>query len=94
MKKLRSRSGETLAEVLIAVLIVSLTFLFLSGAVVSASKVNASVKNEEVAFKVAGGGDTVLGISDPDGRVSVTIGGAFVSGVTLYQTGNGYYYYE
>ena len=40
MKKLKQHTGETLAEVLIAVLVMVTAFVILTGAVVSAARIN------------------------------------------------------
>ncbi len=50
MKKLRSQAGETLVETLTAILIVTLVFLFLTTAIVVASKVNAAVRSYDLSF--------------------------------------------
>ena len=61
MRKLCGRMGETLPETLVALLLIVLTFLFLSGAVASAARANNAIKNEAVAFQGAmeSGGFTV-----------------------------------
>lgn len=84
MKLLHSKRGETLPETLVALLIVVLTFLFLTGAVVSAAKVNSALKNEAVAFQ-----------SDAEETkdISAAVAGVSVP-VTLHKTTNGYYYYD
>lgn len=87
MKRLCSKSGETLVETLIAMLIISLVFIFLASSIVSAAKVNSSIKNEDTAFV-------------RDGQLSVTdrllVDGSEVDQkyVQFYETENGYYYYE
>lgn len=83
MKKLRSKAGETLPEVLVALLVVVLTFLFLTGAVTSAARVNSTLKNETVAFQSAAA----------ETSVSASVAGASVN-VNVHKTANGYYYYD
>ena len=88
-KKLRARTGETLSEVLIAMLIVVMAFLFLCGAVVSAARINSRLKNEDVVFQTEGREDKTA-----EKGFSVSINGTGIGSVKLYQTKNGYYYYE
>ncbi len=92
MKRKHLSRGETLPETLIALLIVSLTFLFLTGAVVSASKINAGIKNEGVVFRRA---------TQPPENITLSVrweigasSGARAVDATLHQTENGYYYYD
>ncbi len=87
MKKLKNKAGETLGEVLVALLIVSLSFLILTGAVISAAKVNDKLKNEDVAFNTEGATSTDTTTIQIDGE-SVTVT------VALHRTDNGYYYYD
>ena len=53
MKKLRSRKGETIVETLVAILIVVLSFAMLTGAIVSAAKINKQNEDMDVAFDVS-----------------------------------------
>ena len=88
MKRKNASRGETLPETLVALLTAALTFLFLSGAVVAAARVNSSVKNEQVAFQTAS-----LADKTSEQHFSVTIDGMGTA-ARLYRTTNGYYYYE
>ena len=54
MKKLRQKTGETIAETLVAVLIIAIAFVILTGAVAAAARVNERIKNDEEAFQDAG----------------------------------------
>ena len=47
-KKLKSMSGETLTETLVAVVMVSLALIMLPGAVVAAARVNAAAKKQVI----------------------------------------------
>ena len=88
MKKLKSRAGESLSETLIALLISSLAIMLLAGAIVAASKINARLKNEDVAFtksQVPSAGVVTLTM-DNTAPVSVP--------VRVYETQNDYVYYE
>ena len=90
-RKLKARAGESVAETLVAVLIMALAFLILTGAVLAAARVNERVKNEDVAFAKSDGdpaAPTVTSVS-----VSLDGGSAEPYNVNLYEK-NGYYYYE
>ena len=47
-KRLKSTSGETLTETLVAVIMVSLALIMLPGAVVAAARVNATAKKQVI----------------------------------------------
>lgn len=47
-KRLKSTSGETLTETLVAVVMVSLALIMLPGAVVAAARVNAAAKKQVI----------------------------------------------
>lgn len=49
MRKLRSRRGETLVETLVSLLIVVLVMAFLATSIVAATRVNAKVRDADVA---------------------------------------------
>lgn len=85
MKKLWKRAGETVAETLVAVMIISMVFLFLAGAIVTAQRINTGIKPDEQAFRQDS--------ADPTYNYIVKLNGTVVR-VTLYQTENGYWYYE
>ena len=51
MKKLFSRRGETLVESLCAILVITVVFLFLCGAVVSAARSNAQIRGANQSFR-------------------------------------------
>lgn len=51
MKKLRSSQGETLVESLCAILVITVVFLFLCGAIVSAARSNAQIKGANQSFR-------------------------------------------
>ena len=88
MKKLKQKTGESIAETLVAVLIMSLAFLMLTGAVVTAARINHRAKNEEVAFS-SGGTSTETAVS-----IGLGLSPSGSMNITLYETENGYYYYE
>lgn len=53
MKKMGSCRGETLVESLCAILVITVVFLFLCGAVVSAARSNAQIKGADQSFRYA-----------------------------------------
>ena len=89
MKKLWTKRGESISETLVAVLIMAMVFTMLTGSVVTAARINSRLKNDEAAF--------VAGASvDADGwGVTFSMNDQTRhQAATLYQTENGYYYYE
>ena len=50
-KKLHSRSGETIAETLVTMIILSVAVLMLAGAVVTAARVNKQADNADTSFQ-------------------------------------------
>lgn len=98
-KKLHSQAGESIGETLVAMLIVVMTFSFLTGAVVAAARVNTRLRNQNISFDTSSpetlshytitvsSGGTPVETLDPDDTSSGLA-------VTLQKTENGYYYYE
>ncbi len=93
-KKMKNRlhdtSGETVAETLVTMMILSLSVLMLAGATVSSAKVTSKADNTETAFTAAkeSGTDSTMMITGGDATDSATLG------VTVYRTENDYTYYE
>ena len=88
----RARSGESIAETLVAVLIMALVFLMLTTAVMAAARINAALKNPDVAYTAA---DPAAPIDDSYGlTIRVGVQEAVDAHAKLYQSENGYYYYE
>ena len=89
LEKLRSIAGETLVESLVSMLIITMVFAFLVTAIVTATKVNDSVKAEDVSID--------LSHATSAGKVNVTIG-TYSEQRQLYVLKDGdegkYYYYE
>ena len=50
-KKLQSKAGETIAETLVTMIILSLAVLMLAGAVVTAARVNKQADNTDTSFR-------------------------------------------
>ena len=90
-KKLKSRSGETLVESLVALLIIVLSLGILAGAIVSAARVNK--KNREVKTDLS-----VAEAQASAGTVTITHldSSSDNKNVTIYKTqdDNGYVFYE
>ncbi len=87
MKK-RSRAGESIAETLVAVLIMALVFLMLSSAVTSAVRINEELKNQETVFSTGDREteDVVLTVA-VDAQTPVSVN-------AKHHRSNGYSYYE
>ena len=88
MRRRRANAGESIAETLVAVLLMTLVFLMLTGAVVTAAHINEAIKNEQSAFSV--------GETPGELNVTLTIDGWGESDpipVNAYQS-EGYTYYE
>ena len=79
MKRARAQAGETLPETLIALLIVVTTFLFLTGAVVTAGRVNASIENDTYSFRAE------ESESAGSGSVTITMGSSGTASVPAVQ---------
>ena len=99
MKKLLCHSGETLIETLFSVAMIAVIFLFLTGAVTAAARVNNSIKNSDSEFRIASGGNVtptpaqaIITYSDgslPSGNGTMTVN------VNIYPSEtNDYYYYR
>lgn len=87
MKKISDQSGETLVETLLSIMIILLAILFLSGSVIWAQRINASVKNKDISFH--------YGTSDAEaGAAEVKIGVQSVLIDVQYYTDNDYIYYS
>ena len=95
--KIKRNGGESLAETLVAVLLVALVFVFLANAVVTSARINAEASSSDIAYK--------KGVAIDEGTVTVRInsvsgksGADSSSSVTTYKTnltgGGSYYYYE
>ena len=87
--KLSSNSGESIVETLVTMIILSLAVVMLSGAVVTSARVNQRAENADTAF--------INSQNQPVSHmISILKGtgeGANLN-VNLYQTENGYIYYE
>ena len=110
MKRLKQKKGESIAEALVAILVIAFAFVIMTGAVAAAARVNETIKNDETAFPIEGtkaNGDQAfsIGLYQKD----VTAGSLVSAGeapATLYYDvdpddsdgkaydPHGYYYYD
>ena len=89
MKRL-NKKGETLVEVLVAVLIMASCTLMLCTGVISSARINKKVKDSKTDMdltNIQSESSAVVNIIHEDGSKSSM-------DVNLVQTTNGYYYYE
>lgn len=90
----RSTRGETLVEALVSILIAALVFTFLTNAVVTAARVNAAIRNEDISLDLDDAGSieetnaSVLINNDASNTVDVKLYTIKKDGEVLYR------YYE
>ncbi len=100
-KKLHSRSGETIAETLVTMIILSLAVMMLAGAVVTAARVNKQADNADTSFQTGNAistGSAKVDISE-ENMAGGTGSAVAELPVTLYQSGENnsgkhYIYYK
>lgn len=100
-RKFRSTSGETIAETLVTMIILSLAVLMLAGAVVTAARINKKADNTDTAFvtgrEVGGTGTSSPSVTISDNQAAGTDASVTVP-VRVYQTekneNKNYTYYE
>lgn len=95
-KKIHGKTGETIAETLVTMVVLALAVLMLTGAVVSAAKVNQKADNTQTVFTAdqgAGSSKTVVITQNGNGTDAGT-GRKISITVNLHETKNKYYYYE
>ena len=101
MKRLWNHAGETLVETMFSLVIISVTFVFLTGAVVAATRVNSKIRNSGSEFRTVDSPQPV----NQDEPVTVTItvtdsdnpenNEIIYKQINIYQSKeNGYYYYR
>ena len=100
-KKLYSKAGETIAETLVTMIILSLAVIMIAGAVVTAARVNKKADNTETSFRKG----TAITNGTQSGNIIISEGSASGAGsaatdesaaggtqvqipVTVYQSGN------
>ena len=94
MKKISSKKGESIAETLVAMMIVAMSLTILAGAIVTSARVNSKIKNQEQAF-IHDSADTTgtgtVNISGNNSGKDISIG----IDVNLHKSeGDRYYYYD
>ena len=94
MKKiLHSTSGETIAETLVSMLVVSMVFAFITTAVITSDRINKKARDEMVIV------DLQKSVEDGDFNVSISLNGetdiveAKQYKVSRNKAGDKYYYY-
>lgn len=91
--RIKETSGETIAETLVTMIILSLSVLMITGAVVTAAKGNEKADNTETAFVVSD--ESTVKTSVQPVTIGEQAGGIQVNGtVTVYETENSYFYYD
>ncbi|MDO4197865.1 MAG: hypothetical protein Q4D13_02595 [Erysipelotrichaceae bacterium] len=99
LSKIRDKRGETLTETLVSLLVICIAIAILSGAIVSAAKINRSsfdiVTEAEYSGTEITGTDgstfaVTLTYTDSNGRTQQKNFG----NVKGYETADGFYYYE
>ena len=91
-KKLKSNAGESLAETIVAMMIVTLAMLILAGALVSAAKINKKTRNMDTSFSTA----VEMTVTDDTVEIVHGNGTNVAVAVKSYTTNdkNKYQYYE
>ena len=89
MTKIKNNKGETIVETLVSMLIVSLSFIMLSGGIVAAAKVNKAARELNKEFNQDVPDGTYSGAN-----FSLSINGVIYNDATPHKTQSGYYYYE
>lgn len=92
-KKINSTSGETIAETLVTMIILSLAVLMLAGAVVTSARVNKKADNTDTSFSTESEIVTLDKVTITDGSKAGTAAEISIS-VNFHETENGYKYYE
>lgn len=93
-KKINSTSGETIAETLVTMIILSLAVLMLAGAVVTSARVNKKADNTDTSFSTESEKIVTLdNVTITDGSKAGTAAEISIS-VNFHETENGYKYYE
>lgn len=90
MKKLNSCKGETLVEVLISIIVLSLCFIILQTSIVASNRMNKQSKDAVKVFKITGNTtQSAQVVIKKSGGNSITA----KTGTIVHKTEDGYYYY-
>ena len=92
MNRLKDNRGETLIESLVSLLILTMTFAFLTVASTTAARLNAKVRDTDVSFRYAEESTDNARV-ELQGSVSLDGIKSGLQTVTLYEN-NGYLYYD
>lgn len=100
--KLKSSSGESLTETLVAVLVMCLAMMVISGSIVTAAKINAKAADMDTATMLNGTRESGSSASKTTASVTITQSGTGTGStasvdVELYTdkaSGTDYYFYE
>ena len=92
MNRLKDNRGETLIELLVSLLILTMTFAFLAVASTTAARLNAKVRDTDVSFRYAAESTDNARV-ELQGSVSLDGIKSGLQTVTLYEN-NGYLYYD
>lgn len=88
MKRILNNKGESIAEALVSVLIISLVFVFVANAVMTSAEINSKIETKDNVFKNG---------TDASGSVTVTITSSDsfsdTPAVQLKQSQEGKFYY-
>lgn len=93
----KSSAGETIVETLVTMMILSLAVLMLAGAIVTSARIHAQAENTETAFSTADMSEMELQaeiVEIKSGAEGNSQEVKAIVPVKLYQTQNGYVYYE
>lgn len=93
MKKLRSQRGDTLMETIVALLIVVLTMGFLATAIVTAARINATVRDTDTAVHYGDSADAAEKAMTVTQQSGTGSGGSVSKRVYVYEAEGGYRYY-
>ena len=91
MKKLNSCKGETLVEVLISIIVLSLCFIILQTSIVASNRMNKQSKDAVKVFKITD--NTTQSSAQVVIKKSDGLTPSYKIGTVVYQTEDGYYYY-
>lgn len=93
MKKIKSKSGETLVEVLVSILIITFTFLLLTNSITSSARVTEKAKNMNTGFQYSSNTPT-----DTTKQIKIVFSNTNIentsTNIDIYQADTGEYYYQ
>ena len=95
MKKLNSCKGETLGEVLISIIVLSLCFIILQTSIVASNRMNKQSKDAVKGFKIPEEPTNADAYENKNVYIKNSAGQVVAEfiGKAIYHTEDGYYYY-